>query len=177
MYCESPDFMSMQDLLREYRNTLRHLEEMKENASDEDKKVLGSMASDLQYAIKWMKTGRLPGNKRGIERRSAYQREKIIDPIVMQKFFKSIDTDPFDWIDQQPSSTINESVKNRIEDALCVLTDNEKEMYLMSRGHTLSYSEIAGYFNVKKGTVQKTVERAEKKISKRINESLFCLCG
>jgi positive control factor len=177
MFREKQDFMGMEDLLKGYRSTLRHIEELKENARDEDKVVLGGMASDLQYAIEWMRTGRRPGNKRGIERRAAYQRDKLIDPLVMQKFFRSIDTNPYEWIDQQPISQISENEKERIEDALCVLTNQEKEMYLMSRGHCLTYAQIAEYFKVSKGTVQTTVERAEKKISKRINESLFCFSG
>jgi positive control factor len=175
MIRENDDFMGMEDLLKGYRSTLRYIEELKKEAPEEDKALLGSMASDLEYAIEWMRTGRRPGNKRGIERRAAYQREKIVDPIVMQKFFKSIDTDPYGWIDQKPISIITESEKERIEDALCILTELEKEMYLMSRGHCLSYAQIANYFKVSRSAVQGTVERAEKKISKRINSSLFCL--
>jgi positive control factor len=175
MIRENDNFMGMEDLLKGYRSTLRHIEELKKNAPEEDKAALGGMASDLRYAIEWMNTGKRPGNKRGIERRAAYQRDKLIDPLVMQKFFKSMNTDPYEWIDQEPISIITESEKERIEDALCVLTEQEKEMYLMSRGHSLSYAQIAGYFKVSRSAVQGTVERAEKKISKRINSSLFCL--
>lgn len=171
------DFWDFNQLLEEYKSTKMQIEQAKECAETEYIRVFANMANDLQFSIDWMETGKRPGSRRGIERRAAYQREKVIDPLVMQKFFKSIDTVPFDWVEQQQSSIINEHDKERIEDALYCLTEREKEMYLMSRGHCLPYSEIAGYFVVSKGTVQKTVERAEKKISKRINESLFCLCG
>jgi positive control factor len=175
MIRENNHFMGMEDLLKGYRSTLKHIEELKKHAPEEDKASLGGMASDLRYAIEWMNTGKRPGNKRGIERRAAYQRDKLIDPLVMEKFFRSIDSDPYEWIDHEPISQITESEKERIEDALCVLTDLEKEMYLMKRGHRLTYAQIAEYFNVTRSAVQGTVERAEKKISHRVNSSLFCL--
>ncbi|MBD7966254.1 sigma factor-like helix-turn-helix DNA-binding protein [Fictibacillus norfolkensis] len=163
----------MEDLLENYKSALKYIEAI-DDASEEDKALLNGMASNLRYSIEWMNSGRRPGNKRGIERRAAYQREKPIDPLVMQKFFKSSNNDPYTWIDQSPISVIAESDKERIMDALCVLTDKEREMYLMSRGHCLTYSQIAGYFVTTRSAVQNNVERAEKKISKRINSSLFC---
>lgn len=60
---------------------------------------------------------------------------------------------------------------------MCELTEVGKEYYMQHHGYGLSYSAIANMFCVPKGTVQTTVERAEKKISKRIKESLFCLCS
>jgi hypothetical protein len=49
---------------------------MRETANDEDKKIISRMISDLEFAPKWMRTAREPGNLREIERRVAYQREK-----------------------------------------------------------------------------------------------------
>jgi positive control factor len=166
----------MEELLKQYRESLRLAKKLLEKASDEDKKIIRGMISDLEFAIEWMTTGRRPGNRRGIERRAAYQREKPFDPLLMQKFFRSSEP-TYEWDDHQEESLITEWDRQRIEDALSVLTDREREVYLMSRGYCLTYSEIANYLCISSSSVQTMIERAEKKIKKRINESLFCLCG
>ncbi|NNV07789.1 sigma-70 family RNA polymerase sigma factor [Geobacillus sp. MMMUD3] len=166
----------MEELLKQYRESLRLAKKLLEKASDEDKKIIRGMISDLEFAIEWMTTGRRPGNRRGIERRAAYQREKPFDPLLMQKFFRSSEP-TYEWDDHERESVITEWDRQRIEDALSVLTDREREVYLMSRGYCLTYSEIANYLCISSSSVQSMIERAEKKIKRRINESLFCLCG
>lgn len=166
----------MNDLLQEYKQTLKHTKKLFKHASDEDKKIIREIISDLEFAIEWMETGRRPGNRRGIERRAAYQREKPFDPLLMQKFFRSSEP-TYEWDDHQEESLITECDRQRIEDALSVLTKREREVYLMSRGYCLTYSEIANYLCISSSSVQTMIERAEKKIKKRIQESLFCMCG
>ena len=131
------------------------------------------MISDLEYAIEWMKTGRRPGNKRGIERRAAYQRERPFDPILMQRYFRSMDDNEYEWDKHQQEHAITSWDRERIDDALSVLTEREKEIYLMSRGYCLSLGQIARFLDIKKTTVQNYIIRAEKKIGSRIQVSLF----
>jgi positive control factor len=168
----------MNNLLKEYKESLKITRKMYLNALEGDKKIIAGMISDLEFAIEWMSTGRRPGNKRGIERRAAYQREKPFDPLLMQKFFRS--SEPvYKWDDEErkEENLITEWDRQRIEDALSVLTKREREVYLMSRGYCLTYSEIANYLCISSSSVQTLIERAEKKIQKRKNESLFCLCS
>ena len=166
----------MHDLAQEYKQSLKTARKMYHNASEEDKKTIAGMISDLEFAIEWLETGRRPGNRRGVERRAAYQREKLFDPLLMQKYFRS--TEPtYEWDDHERESIITSWDRERIEDALSVLTDREREVYLMSRGYCLTYSEIANYLCISSSSVQTMIERAERKIKKRIKESLFCLCG
>jgi positive control factor len=168
--------MNMQQLIEEYKQSLKAARGMYTKASNEDKKFISGMISDLEYAIEWMETSRMPGNRRGIERRAAYQREKSFDPLLMQKFFRSSEP-TYEWDNHERESVITEWDRQRIEDALSVLTKREREVYLMSRGYCLTYSEIANYLCISSSSVQTMVERAEKKIKKRITESLFCLCS
>ncbi|MED5053793.1 sigma-70 family RNA polymerase sigma factor, partial [Anoxybacillus rupiensis] len=79
----------------------------------------------------------------------------------------------YEWNDHEKEDVITSWDRERIEDALSVLTDREREVYLMSRGYCLTYSEIASYLCISSSSVQTMIERAEKK---RIRESLFCLC-
>jgi len=164
-------------LIYEYKQSLKAAREMYTNSSEEDRKIISGMISDLEYAIEWMKTSRMPGNRRGIERRAAYQREKPFDPLLMQKYFRSKDEEVYEWDDHVKEHKLSDWDMQRIDDALSVLTEKEKEVYLMSRGHCLSYTQIANYLCISRGAVQKMIERAEKKIAERIKESLFCLCG
>jgi DNA-directed RNA polymerase specialized sigma24 family protein len=159
----------MKELIKEYNKSLYLVRKLQlRSNSEKDKELLGSMASDLQYSLDWLKSGRRPGNRRGIERRAAYQRERPVDPMKLQTYYSN------------PSAgkcTVTESDRERLDDALSVLTEREKEMYLMSKAGCLSYYQISLMLNVAKSTVQDTIERSEKKIAKRINESLFCICG
>jgi positive control factor len=164
----------MEKLLLSYKENLKTTKTMLKNASDRDKTLLNGIIRDLQYAIEWMETGRQPGNKRGVERLAAYQRERPFDPLLMQRFFRSQDEN-YPWGEAENESVISSAEQERIEDALSVLTSKEREVYLMSRGHCLSYSQIANYLCISSSSVQTMIERAEKKISKRRYESLFCL--
>lgn len=156
----------MKNLIISYQGSLRLVRHLKETANDEDKILLSSMESDLRYALEWMKTARRPGNRRGIERLAAYQREKPMDPLLMQKYFSSTTT---------MHSQLDQTDLDRIEDALSVLTKLEKEIYLMARGQALPRSEIAIILGIEKGTVNKILTRADNKIKDRTENSLFCL--
>lgn len=48
------------------------------------------MASDLQYALEWLKTAKWPGNRRGVERRAAYQCMLPVDPQLLQKIIPTL---------------------------------------------------------------------------------------
>jgi positive control factor len=164
----------MKKLLLSYNESLSKAKYMLKNASDQDKSLLNGMIRDLQYAIEWMEKGRQPGNKRGVERLAAYQRERPFDPLLMQRFFRSQD-ESYAWDDAEIESVISSAEQEMIEDALSVLTEKEKEVYLMSRGHCLSYGQIANYLCISSSSVQTMIERSEKKIAKRRYDSLFCL--
>jgi RNA polymerase sigma factor (sigma-70 family) len=167
---DSREESNMDELIKKYRESLKIVRQLQlRTNNEEDTRLLGGMASDLQYSLDWLRSGRRPGNKRGIERRAAYQREKPIDPVHIQNFVANPE--------KEKPCTVSDWDRGRIEDALSVLTHREREIYLMSRGQCLTYEQIAAYLFICKSTVQTTVERAEKKIAKRINESLFCFCG
>lgn len=165
----------MQELLKEYKETLRKIRKAKSEyppvnernpEQDCDYKILCQMESDLLWSLEWMETGRQPGNRRGIERRAAYQRERPIDPIHFQRY-------AMQPLYKQSKHTLSDFDMWRVEDALSCLSKLERDVYIMSRGYCLSYAEIAGLLGVAKGTVQKMIERAEKKMARQKEISLF----
>ena len=65
-YCRAMRGHIMQELIKEYRQSLKEIRKLKETAEEHDKKIYGSMITDLEIAIAWMETGRPPGSVKGI---------------------------------------------------------------------------------------------------------------
>lgn len=130
-----------------------------------DRRIINEMVADCEWTIEWLESGRRPGNKRGIERRAAYQREKLMDPIRMQAYVsQSSAGSPANLSDWQ---------RFQIEDALSRLSERERECYVLAHGECFSFSEIAEMLGVSKGSVEVYVTRAQKKISDDLQNSLF----
>jgi len=166
------------DLLFEYKRTLRDTKKLKAKLEgipeeersihdNEDIKQYNNMISHLKFVIEWLNTGRLPGAKRGYDKRDVY---KEMIPAL---------NDTLDALAQETPkpkktqvSTIDE---NRIEDALSELTDRERDIFMLSHVHLMTHQEIANLLDIKKTTVDNRIERANKKIRKRIEGSLLCM--
>ncbi|MEK8128683.1 sigma factor-like helix-turn-helix DNA-binding protein [Paenibacillus filicis] len=159
-----------------YRKSKRQLEQlrdrlMSDQLSEEikddhpDLKIVQSMISDCNYTIEWLTTNRRPGSKRGIERRATYQRHKLMDPIRMQAFVQnSTAGSPSNLTDWQ---------KIQIDTALSNLSDRERECYIMAHGDCFTHEQIARMLGISKGSVDKFVDRAHKKVSEEVQNSLF----
>ncbi|MEK3673560.1 sigma factor-like helix-turn-helix DNA-binding protein [Paenibacillus sp. FSL R10-2771] len=148
-----------------YQLSLKGAERAYRKADADDKKVISGMKSDCEFVIEWLNTGRRPGNKRGIERRAAYQREKLMDPLKMQAFVQKSNAGS--------PSNLSDWERFQIEDALSRLTIRERECYVLAHGECFSLNEIANLLNISKGTVETYVVRAQEKISKELSTSLF----
>lgn len=56
----------MDNLLKEYQQSLKSLRKEKEKAVDYEQKIYAGMITDLEIAVAWMKTGRPPGDIKGV---------------------------------------------------------------------------------------------------------------
>lgn len=158
----------MEELMLEYREALKQVKQMREKSTDPgDRAILGSIVGDLQYAIRWMRSGREPGSIRGIERRAAYQREIPFDPLWFQieEYCQSL----------YPASgkELPEPRRFEVEEALRSLSPREKEVYELSRGEGFTSEEIGEMLGIKSGTVRTMIRRAEGKIRKQKEGSLI----
>ncbi|WP_035295981.1 sigma factor-like helix-turn-helix DNA-binding protein [Brevibacillus thermoruber] len=143
----------------------REGEKVLDNQAITERQFLSEMIGDVEYVIEWLETGRRPGNRRGIERQAAYQRERLMDPIRMQAFVaRSTAGSP---------ANLTEWQRHQIEDALCVLSEREKECYVMAYGECFSHSEIAEMLNLSVSSVETYLKRANLKITERTQNSLF----
>jgi len=176
----------MQDLIQQYKESLRKVRKAKESANEVDRSILSGMERDLEFAIKWMETGRMPGSRRGAERRAAYQREFPADPQRFP-FDRFTAHDPFADDDYQivygGSTMINVKAEKEIDpiddktiglidEALSCLSEREREAFEMKRVGGLSYGEIAETLDVNVGTVKSLLHRANKKLDawKNVNK-------
>lgn len=134
-------------------------------ADADDKKVISGMISDCEYVAEWLSTGRRPGNKRGIERRAGYEREVLLDPIRMQAFSSNSKAgSPANLTDEQ---------RFQLQYALDQLSERERECYVMAHGECIPHSEIAFMLGITSGSVAEYVQRAQRKISATVEQSLF----
>lgn len=155
------------ELLMEYEEGRRDLGRMKDNINLEsleglqDKKQINSMINDMSFSIDWLKKGRRPGNLRGIDRRSAYQRRALLDMDLLP----SLDIEP-------ENKALNEEEREAIVSILIELSHRERQCYLLHMANAWSMQQIADELNIAKGTVDQYITRAKKKIKNMTDERL-----
>jgi positive control factor len=151
----------VEGLIEEYSIGKKQLEKYRGQLNrwnSEEDRIVGEMISDMQYAIDWMKSGRRPGNYRGVDKRSAYQRRALLD------------MDMFPSIELKPKQVyLNEEQKKQLIDILYVLSHRERQCYMLHMAHGWSLQEIADELNIKKRTAQQYVDRAREKIKKKVS--------
>ena len=154
----------MKDLLIEYRKTrldvlskIKKLEQFNNNESD-DLPLYKSMLADINYVIDWLKEGHQPGNYNAID-------QQVIAKACDESMYKKISNEEY--------KNIVEDINNPISYALMKLTPIELECFIMVKCEGLSYSEVANLLGVKRGTIQKHLERAKCKINLEIDNNLF----
>ncbi len=140
----------MQDLIKEYRKSLRLLRTAKVVPM-----CYGSMLSDTQFAIEIMETGRIPGTKWQVSRYSKERREVLVDPMLMARYVGN----------REPVESAPEWMVGLLDRVMGGLTEREKEAFKLVRGQCYSFSQAAKLMGCNKGSVQNFVARAEKKIS------------
>lgn len=165
----------MQDLLQGYKETRRTLkraydtrregEKVLDDQALAERQIISEMIGDVEFVIEWLETGRRPGNRRGVERLAAYQREKPMDPVRMQAFVTNSTAGS--------PANLTEWQRQQIEEALSTLTPKERDCYVMAHGDGLPHSDIARMLNISRGNVSTYISRAQKKISEQIQTNLF----
>jgi len=123
----------------------------------EDRKHINSMINSMSFSIDWMKTGRRPGNMRGIDRRSAYQRRALLD----MDMFPSLELDTEERV-------LQESEKQALIEILTDLSHRERQCFLLYYYNSMSMREIADELGIKKPSVQKFIERAKNKVKAKV---------
>lgn len=157
----------MDELLLEYRKTLKEtralLNRLQANgAFEEDIANVRSWIGSLEFAIKWMRTGRQPKATRGIERRARYEREIPIDPYFMQ-LNKDREVALFEFEETKEEREKKVNKESLVKEIMRIL-DKKEQMVFELAAKEFSQREIAKLLNMPHATVQKIIQRCKRKI-------------
>ncbi|MDF2536665.1 MAG: polymerase sigma factor, sigma-70 family protein [Bacillus sp. (in: firmicutes)] len=145
--------MSMRKLVYEYKQSIWKMKAAYEAADPEDKKIIGGMIRDMEYAVKWMESGRDPGR---MHMDADESRVYYYDPFVLDNIGHSLY--PREWND----NPYNDEKVNSFLGAC--LTKREEDVYRLYIGEGLSMAKIGELLHIAKTSVQNLIERAEWKI-------------
>ncbi|RWR06737.1 sigma-70 family RNA polymerase sigma factor [Siminovitchia fortis] len=155
--------MWIDKMIIEYEEGRKDLYKIKDRLGESqidkmDRTQVNGMINDMSFAIDWMRTGRRPGNLRGIDRRSAYQRRILVDMDLMP----SLDIQP------EPRE-LGEDEKQALVNMLIDLSHRERQCYLLHMAQGWSMQEIADELGISKPSVQVFIKRAKNKIKRKLS--------
>lgn len=155
--------------IQNYNHTRRLLIKALNRVPKEDKaqrELLGGMLSECNYVLEWLRTGRRPGQLRGVERRY----ERAWDPAWIDCYHS-----PSGWTLERESVSreLTADERFKIEEAMRDLSARERQCYMMHVVDGMSFGDIARELHLAKGTVQTNMERAREKIEYAKVSSLF----
>ena len=143
-----------------YQASKKALQEIDTSSYSESERAhVNAMIRDCEYVIRWLQTGHNPSPQRGVERRAGHQREKLVDPLIMQSYVQRGAVGS--------PTTISDSDRQLLEDALSVLSPRERECYVLAHGQCFSHAEIANMLGIDRGNVAKFIQRAQTKLSRQ----------
>lgn len=137
-----------------------------------EKNAIAASVSDIEYSIEWMETGYPPGYRRPMERRSISQRTKVWDP----QWMEYLTAYEFEFEPAEVGRPLTREEEWKIEDALRNLSERERQCYVLHHAIGMSMQSIALEMDIKKGSVQVMLQRADKKIAFNKANNLFLLC-
>ena len=144
-----------------YRITKLSLHELLPTIIEDNHKAhVRAMIRDCEYVIEWLETGRRPGNKRGVERLAAYQREIPTD--IMERYANK----------PKPVEFHDDREYVHMEYILSLLSDRERECYEMRIGGMWTEHDIARNLGITRGAVQTFIRRAETKVKQYKNKPI-----
>lgn len=160
-------------------------------ALEEERKVVVGMIASCSYIIDWLAMGRMPGNRRGIERRSGSQREILTDPSrlngLQERAARVCGNDAVegdvtgsasggggkgDAGGKNGGGAIGDEFRMRLEEALAGLTERERDCYVLAHGECFTFTEIAGLLGISKSSVGTYMTRAQRKITLNVTAEI-----
>src|SRR5690606_9320418 len=143
----------VEELIEQYTSGVRDLERYRKSLDRtnpyeaEEAKIVSSMLSDMRYALDWMRRGRRPGSRKGVERRDIYRRRELI----------------------ASARPMTEEDRQQLIDCVAVMTERELMCWLLHMAHGLTQNEIADRLGVTRSSVRMYLQRARKKVQEKIS--------
>ncbi|TFE30822.1 sigma factor-like helix-turn-helix DNA-binding protein [Cohnella luojiensis] len=148
---------------REYAAGKRQLEQYRDKLLTVDPEevaeeltIVEGMIADMNYSLEWMRTGRQPNTRRGVDIKDAYKRSILMDMDLM----------PTPEPEEEITITITQ--KQAAVRILMKLSPRELECYLLNMSNGLSERAIAKELKLSRTTVQKNIQRAKSKVLQEV---------
>lgn len=147
--------ISIETLIKQYGTETCQLEKFRRSLDGrdplaaEEAETISGMISDLRFSMEWMRSGRQPGNRRGIEQTNIYYKNELYAELK--------------------EKTLSPVEKRNLVLLLLSLSGRERQCFLLHTAHGLTYSDIADRLKVSKATVQKFCSRARDKVGQGIS--------
>ncbi|MDG0792777.1 hypothetical protein OMP38_19280 [Cohnella ginsengisoli] len=133
---------------------------------DRQRRLVIDMIASCSYIIDWLETGRMPGNRRGIERRAGYQREVPTDPSVLSAVLEGRSSQNT----RESTVHLDGAPSLALERALCGLTERERECYRLSQAEGFTLAEAADVLKISKSSASTYLLRARRKIEANLRD-------
>lgn len=127
---------------------------------ERQRKLVIEMIADCSYIIEWLELGRMPGHRRGIERRAGYQREVPTDPALLGAVAEAGSGRER----QEDAAGSVPIVRLALERALRGLTERERDCFRLSQAEGFALNEVADMLGITKSSVGTYLLRARRKI-------------
>lgn len=143
----------VEELIDQYTSGIRQLERYRRSLDRmniyeaEEAKIVSSMLSDMRYALDWMRRGRRPGSRKGVERRDIYRLRELI----------------------ASARPMTEEDRQQLIDCVAVMTERELMCWLLHMAHGLTQNEIADRLGITRSSVRMYLQRARKKVQEKIS--------
>lgn len=153
----------MLDLLQEYKKSRKELIEMLKKLGNTerdkiDKSLIKSMIRDTSKIIEWLETGKNPYYRAGIDIRYIYHTKSFNENYHTLQSIPDI----LDQVKEEPPKLTKEQ-KEIIIKLFLVLSERERDCFIMHAANGMSMQEIAEELGISKSTVQTHIERARQK--------------
>lgn len=168
--------ISVEELIFEYKDSKRGLEDMLLRLDPEhpqaeiDKSHINSMIRGIKEVIEWMETGRDPQMYRGADKRFVYDGNEVIATIGSYDDEVLPMLDIYDDEEQELSEReLTSTEKQAINKAIGILSIREKQCFMLHTVCQWSHGRIADKLGVKRGSVQRFISRAQRKIKESVD--------
>lgn len=146
----------------------RNYKLIRDSQRDQRRTQAYAMLRDIEYALKWMRDGYDPNRTKGIDKKDGYKNIIKLDPGVLQRYYSESVT-----LIKSNDSNVIDMQQSVLESVMAMLSKREKDAYILVRANEYTFAEAAEALNITKASVQKYIERAEKKISDAYANDLF----
>lgn len=148
------------ELIGEYKEGKKALRELHSDSIDspdgqQDRSQINSMMDGMDFSIKWMQTGREPGTHRGAGMRGVYQFEDMDILPDINEHLRA----------EREQLMINGDIRRVLVQVFRLLSDRERQCYIMYEAEGMSMSEIGLKLGISKWTARTHIDRAREKVN------------